>query len=591
MGNFFTNDAGGALLGALAGKLVNDAQARQHNARWKDTYELTQQQMGVNDADRAAAEKKVLANTGMDQYLGIDPRDGILQNKKLYADAQSGYNRALAAGDTEQQKYYQGLMDNEHSKADFWRKIAQFKDLDLTGYGSNNTLDEATKRQLNKLVEAQNPPLPSTVGTTLTDLGGGLQGPLGAAVQKEHDYRASVEDFRKMYGDEIKEAAEEEARARVMNPQWGKELEYKLREKFISPQIISDMLKYAQEQRQQMYSSEVIQSAIDKLKAGEFSDYYSTGLRALQENPTLAKTILSGAPAPRDMYGTQTGRENMALQHGYRLDTMGKQYEYGQQGADAALARQKDLMSYTADVKRYFANATAEDRVKFFRALGVPDNVIQAAVTGVGKSSGRQTVSPQYKAASDYVKSWQAAHKNDEGTEWQNDATYQSALEVMKAGFAPQQNATLTELGTGMNNVIKSLSGSAGGSDKAIESVRQALENYKGQLTDEQIGNINQYLDGANAIRELRAGYTDQARKYAGGVDIAILQRLGITKEELNALAAKPRDRLPRQEGTTQAPRTDWSSMSPDEDWRGGAASARKGLGGIGRNHLEYLDR
>lgn len=343
MGNFFTNDAGGALLGALAGKLVNDAQARQHNARWKDAYELTQQQMGVNEADRAAAEKKVLANTGMDQYLGIDPRDGILQDKKLYADAQAGYNRALAAGDTQQQKYYQGLMDNEHSKADFWRKIAQFKDLDLTGYGSGDTLDEATKRQLNKLVEAQNPTLPSTVGTTLTDLGGGLQGPLGAAVQKEHDYRASVEDFRKMYGDEIKEAAEEEARARVMNPQWGKELEYKLREKFISPQIISDMLKYGQDQRQQMYSSEVIQSAIDKLKAGEFSDYYSTGLRALQENPTLAKTILSGAPAPRDFYGTQTGRENMALQHGYRLDTMGKQFDYGQKAADAALERTAEM--------------------------------------------------------------------------------------------------------------------------------------------------------------------------------------------------------------------------------------------------------
>lgn len=302
-----------------------------------------------------------------------------------------------------------------------------------------------------------------------------------------------------------------------------------------------------QKQQYEAKAGEAIDQFFKLAGDGKYDEANAVLYKATQYAPDMINKILSGSVAPKDIYATQTGRENLALQHGYNLDTLEQQYQYGEKKADSALGRQKDLTSFTADVKRHYANAAMEDKVRFLQGLGIDPKVIQAAVTGVGKSSTKQVVSPQYKAASDYVRSWQAAHKNDTDTAWQNDPTYQTAMTVMQAGFMPEQNATLTELSTGVNSMIKSLSGSAGESEASINAVRSALEKYKGHLTPEQMGNINQYLDGANAIRELRAGYTDQARKYAGGVDLTILQRLGITKEELNTLAARPPARAPRQ--------------------------------------------
>lgn len=190
-----------------------------------------------------------------------------------------------------------------------------------------------------------------------------------------------------------------------------------------------------QQEQYRTKAGEAIDQFFKYANAGDFGKANAVLYKASHYDPDMINKILSGSVAPKDVWSADTQQANA-------LERMGKQYELGQQGADAELARRKDLTTYTAQLKRDLGNATLEDRVKFFRALGVPENVIQAAVTGVGKTSGKQTVSPQYKAASDYVRNWQTAHKDDLDDAWKNDSTYQTAMAIMQAGFMPQDGGS-----------------------------------------------------------------------------------------------------------------------------------------------------
>lgn len=219
--------------------------------------------------------------------------------------------------------------------------------------------------------------------------------------------------------------------------QWMANKQLELMRQGYSPEqigyIMGPLAQKAMGIQQEQYKAkmgDIVNRYFDLTAQGDYNGAAKLAFEALRYDPQAANTLLSGGVAPKDIWDVNTQQANA-------LERMGKQYELGQQGADAELARQKDMTQFTADVKRYFANATAEDRVKFLQGLGIDPKAIQAAV--VGKSGGRQTVSPQYKAASDYVRNWQAAHKDDLDDAWKNDASYQTALAIMQAGLMPQE--------------------------------------------------------------------------------------------------------------------------------------------------------
>lgn len=158
-----------------------------------------------------------------------------------------------------------------------------------------------------------------------------------------------------------------------------------------------------------------------------------------QEDSNSANGLLGMYATPKDDYGVQTGRENAAIQHGYGLDNMDHQFELNQKGADNDLARKekfaafdlsnkKDFTRFTAEINRLMANASAEDKIKLFTALGATMPEIKQAF---GITSENNQLKVKMNAAKVIIDDFNNYIKNGgEAKEYPNKEAYEQAVKL-----------------------------------------------------------------------------------------------------------------------------------------------------------------
>lgn len=163
----------------------------------------------------------------------------------------------------------------------------------------------------------------------------------------------------------IGDIAQQMADQRLQNfdaNQWMANMQLSLMRQGYSPEQIGYIMEPLaqkamgiQKEQYEAKAGEAIDQFFNLANQGKYGEANAVLYKATQYAPDMINKILSGSVAPKDIYATQTGRENMVLQH-----------ELGQKGADANVGRQITLNDHS------FANQVKLAELK--RAWDVADN-------------------------------------------------------------------------------------------------------------------------------------------------------------------------------------------------------------------------
>jgi hypothetical protein len=287
----------------------------------------------INKARDALFNQSKDAGVGI---IGLTPQEIVNQQKTAYDKAQN--NLAWAQnngyGDAPETKQWIQSMDTAHKNADYARRLAQIKGINMDGYSSNNPLNNDQGVIQNAVPQSQQEqPQKGLLGNldfapqyAATEKPQSQQGLFQSTIDKtatdaQKDYNRgniiTLNDIYKENGnsldDTVKSYAEQLASARMKDPKYLEKLEDTLMSKGYDRNIINDVLKRASNEVTQMQSAE---------KESLTNQAYANIMKLAQTGDT--KSLMAALPILLKFTGAKASDINTWAKNNqpeYKLDT------------------------------------------------------------------------------------------------------------------------------------------------------------------------------------------------------------------------------------------------------------------------------
>jgi len=449
--------------------------------------------------------------------IGLTPQDIVSQQKSIYDKAQNNLTWAQNNGygdASETQKWIQ-TMDAAHKNAEYARQLAQAKNVDMSGYGINDSLSnnqgilknavgasQAEEPQRGLLGNINFAPQYSTADKAPQGL---VQSTLDkTAADTQQDYNRgnviTLDDIYKANGTSLDETtktyAQQLAAARMKDPKYLDKLEDTLMSKGYDRNIINDVLKRAS-------------NVIDKTKAAEqeklTNQAYADVMKIAQSGDT--KALMAALPALLKATGAKASDVNSWAKNNqpeYKLDTTNT-------GGETIFTK-------------YSSNGMGDAPVSH----GVR-NSLSPNTEYTGKVSMRNN--DNNNATSQSIAAMKESGENGRlGTRLNFEGNlYANGYKGNKGSANKKIDKVHDVLDKSQSKVIQSISnGDFDSAGKYINEYGVTVEANRNKLDSEDYNYAQNMLYGMNALREYKAGNIEIAKKYASSLDDDMKQQLGI---------------------------------------------------------------